>query len=82
VSLASQTAKTASNMNLALTLNWFVRELEDSHRAGRADLPINTALDMINMHLTELEQERVRLINDERVKRELANDKTLAEVLS
>jgi hypothetical protein len=81
MSLASQTAKTASNMNLALTLNWFVRELEDSRKA-RVDLPIDTALDMINMHLTELEQERVRLINDERVKRELANDKTLAEVLS
>lgn len=82
MSLASQTARTASNWNLALTLNWFVLELEASKSAGRAGLSIDTALAMINDHLSDLEHTRISLINDERVKRELANDRSLAEVLS
>ena len=71
MSLASQTARNASNMNLALTLNWFVGELELSQREGRAGLSIATALDMLNDHLSSLERERARLMNDERVKQEM-----------
>ena len=82
MSLASQTARAASNMNLALTLNWFVGELELSQREGRAGLSIATALDMLNDHLSSLERERARLLNDERVKRELNDDSRLAEMLS
>ena len=82
MSLATQTAKNASNMNLALTLNWFVGELEVSQREGRAGLSIATALDMLNDHLSSLERERARLLNDERVQRELHDDSRLAELLS
>ena len=82
MSLASQTARAASNMNLALTLNWFVGELELSQREGRAGLSIATALDMLNDHLSSLERERARLLNDERVQRELNDDSRLAELLS
>ena len=82
MSLASQTARAASNMNLALTLNWFVGELELSQREGRAGLSIATALDMLNDHLSSLERERTRLLNDERVQRELHDDNRLAELLS
>ena len=82
MSLASQTARAASNMNLALTLNWFVGELELSQREGRAGLSIATALDMLNDHLSSLERERARLLNDERVQRELHDDSRLAELLS
>lgn len=82
MSLASQTARAASNMNLALTLNWFVGELEVSQREGRAGLSIATALDMLNDHLSSLERERARLLNDERVQRELHDDSRLAELLS
>lgn len=79
MSLASQTAKTASNMNLALTLNWFIGELELSQSQGRAGLSIATALDMINENLSSLERERQRLLNDERIKREMPH---FSEVLS
>ena len=82
MSLASQTARAASNMNLALTLNWFVGELELSQREGREGLSIATALDMLNDHLSSLERERARLLNDERVQRELHDDSRLAELLS
>ena len=82
MSLASQTARNASNMNLALTLNWFVGELELSQREGRAGLSIATALDMLNDHLSSLERARARLLNDERVQRELHDDSRLAELLS
>ena len=82
MSLASQTARAASNMNLALTLNWFVGELELSQREGRAGLSIATALDMLNDHLSSLERERARLLNDARVQRELNDDSRLAELLS
>lgn len=80
MSLASDTATRASNMNLALTLNWFVHELELSQRAGRAGISITTALDMINEHLADLERQRVQLVNSVRAHGELT--KGIAEVLS
>jgi hypothetical protein len=81
MSLASQTAKTASNMNLALTLNWFIGEMEGSQRSGRAGMSLDTALSMINEHLTDLEAKRVALVNEPRVKREIETNPQLEEVV-
>jgi hypothetical protein len=82
MSLAAQTAKTASNWNLALTLNWFIGQLEEAQAAGRQGIPLGTALDMINDCLSDLERKRIALANEPRVKLELAHHPKLAEVLS
>jgi len=78
VSLAADTAKSASNWNLALTLNWFIGVLEKS---SERVAPI-VALDMIHEHLSSLERGRIQLINEERIARELQTSNTLAEVLT
>jgi hypothetical protein len=82
MSLASQTARTASNWNLALTLTHFIGELEAAKAAGRQSITPDTALSLINDTLTELETKRLRLVNEPRVKAELAGRPELAEALS
>jgi hypothetical protein len=83
MSLASQTARTASNWSLALTLTHFIGELEAAKRDGRAGLSIDTALEIINDKLTALEAKRVKMLDEPRVKAELAAcPEQLAEVVS
>jgi hypothetical protein len=75
-------AKTASNMNLALTLNWFLDVLEKARLAGRHDISPENALSMIHIKLYALEKRRLELLEQERIKRELSDNPQLAEVLS
>ncbi len=78
MSLAADTARGASNMNLALTLNWFIGVLEKSSERVAPQV----ALEMINEHLASLERRRSQLINEERIALELRDSATLAEVLT
>lgn len=80
MSIAADVARTASNMNLALTLNWFIAKMESTQREfNRESFPVCTALEMIAEHLTGLERERLQLLQQDRLARE-SNE--LAEVLT
>jgi hypothetical protein len=76
MSLAAETAKTASNMNKALTLNYVIKTLEESHERFAPGV----LLDMINENLTSLGRTRLRLLEEQRIA--AANASELAEVLS
>ncbi len=78
MSLAADTAKTASNMNKALTLDYFIYSLEKSSPTVNS----KTLLEMIHDHLSDLERVRLQFANDERLKTEMRNNTSLAEVLS
>ena len=62
VSLASETARTASTYNMALTLYWLIGVLEESHERIAPEI----ALEMIHGQLASLERLRIREHEDRR----------------
>jgi len=73
MSLAADTARTASNMNKSLTLDYFIHALEAREReqpAERQRVGVATLLDMIHAHLSDLENIRRQVINRDRIARE------------
>lgn len=70
MSLASDTARTASNQTMALTLYWFIGQLEESKAKCRYGISIDTALGMITDKLAAFEETRRLACVDERLKKE------------
>lgn len=63
MSLASQTARTSTNQSMALTLHWFIHELEKSSRP----LQPAEALNIINDRLSLYERSRLQKAERERI---------------
>ena len=78
MSLAAQTANTASNMNRSLTLAVVIDALEKAQ--GRY-VESTALLELINDDLSTREVKRIELVNEPRVKAELADNPQLREVL-
>jgi hypothetical protein len=74
VSLASDTARVASNQTMALTLYWFIGQCEESAAKGRQGMSLATILEMINEKLAAFERVRTLACNDERARKEREAD--------